>query len=112
MKWESKKHLYDMEQACNRISEFAQGKNFADYNGDIYFQSAVERQFQILGEALNRLEKADPDLAHRIPNTRDIINFRNILVHGYDKVDNEIVWGIVVRYVPELREAFADLLES
>ena len=98
----AKKYLYDMREASHLVAQFIEGKNWSDYKDDIALRSAVERQCQILGEALYQLQKSHPSIAQRIPNHRDIINFRHVLVHGYDKVENEVVWGIAQAKVPKL----------
>ncbi|MCC5914987.1 MAG: DUF86 domain-containing protein [Balneolaceae bacterium] len=68
-------------------------------------QLAIEREFEIIGEALYRLEKVEPDkLADRIPEYRKIIDFRNILAHGYDIIDEAVVWDFVQNKVPKLLE--------
>ena len=108
---ESKTLLHDMHRACDLILEFTAGKDYFAYKADAYCRSAVERQFQVIGEALNRLMKQCPDVAAEIPSRRTIINFRNILVHGYDKVENEVVWGIIKAHLPALREAVVRLLQ-
>lgn len=103
--------LYDMQQACRLIVQFTEGKNFDEYVGDIACRSAVERQFIVLGEALNRLRKTEPEIEDGIPSQREIISFRNILVHGYDRVEDEVVWGIIRIYLPGLQQRI-DLLLS
>jgi uncharacterized protein with HEPN domain len=57
--------------------------------------SGVERKFEIIGEALNRIGRDEPSILDKIREYRNIVSFRNILVHGYDSIDNRIVWGIV-----------------
>lgn len=110
MRLEEKSLLYDIRESCARIAEFTAGKNYTDYAEDPVCRSAVERQFIIVGEALNRLGKINPDLLDLIADSRAIINFRNILVHGYDRVEDEVVWGIVRRHAPALRETVTLLL--
>jgi len=113
MKLQSKKHLFDAAQACQRIIQFTAGKSAEDYVADVYLRSAVERQFQIVGEALLRLIRSDPGAAARISDHRSIIDFRNIVVHGYDMIRPETVWDIVQLNVPVLlREAQALLAEA
>ena len=95
MRPEALKYLYDMQQACRLLAAFVAGKTFDDYANDALLRSGVERQLIIVGEALNRLTKIEPALASGITDARQIVAFRNILVHGYDIVRNDVVWGIL-----------------
>lgn len=110
MPLEEKKHLEDARQAAESISSFVQGKTLAEYEASPLLQSAVERQFQIMGEALARLSRTDESLASKIPDLPRIIAFRNILVHGYDIVENEVVWDIVQVNLPVLHRLIVELL--
>lgn len=101
---EVKKLIYDLDQAINLISNFTDGKRLSDYQGDALLRSAVERQFEIVGEALNRLKKVDSGVLAQISDYRRIIGFRNVLAHGYDVVSDEVVWDIVESKLPELRQ--------
>jgi uncharacterized protein with HEPN domain len=67
-------------------------------------RSAIERKFEIIGEGLNRIQKTAPDVLLQIRNYRDIISFRNILTHGYDSIDDRIVWGIIEEDLDPLAE--------
>jgi uncharacterized protein with HEPN domain len=86
------------------------GKSFADFDSDLVLRSAVERQFEILGEALNRLDRLDPTLGAKIPDLRPIVAFRNILIHGYAVIDRARVWRAVQHDLPQLRAPLDDLL--
>jgi uncharacterized protein with HEPN domain len=68
---------------------------FEAYRIDRKTQAAVERKFEIIGEALNRLSRIDADLLATITNYRSIISFRNILAHVYDTIEDRVVWGII-----------------
>ena len=94
--------LYDVRAACEAISRFVEGKTYEDYLGDDMLRSAVERQFEIIGEALNQAAKADAGLGQSISDLRRIISFRNRLIHGYATVAHDVVWGAVESYLPTL----------
>ncbi|MBN1580100.1 MAG: DUF86 domain-containing protein [Anaerolineae bacterium] len=104
MELEARKLIYDIDQATKLIAEFTADKGFEDYTIDALLRSAVERQFEIIGEALNRLKKVDPQLLSRISDHQRIIGFRNVLAHGYDVVSDEIVWDIVQNRLKVLRQ--------
>ena len=92
---EAKKRLLDVVNACEAIAEFVAGKDFPTYEKDRLLRSAVERQFEIIGEALNKASAAEASLSARIPEYHRIIGLRNRLIHGYDNVDDEILWDVV-----------------
>lgn len=89
------KHLHDLRAAASAIMLFIRGKTFADYQADELLRSGVERKFEIIGEALNRIGREAPPLLEQIGEYRSIVSFRNILAHGYDSIDDRIVWGII-----------------
>lgn len=95
MKDELLAHLHDIVQAARAVKAFVAGRTFEHYTSDEQLRSAVERKFEIMGEALNRIHRDAPGLLQHIRQHRDIISFRNILVHGYDSIDDQIVWGVV-----------------
>ena len=107
----SKKYLSDILMAIDLIDEFTVDTNHFDvYDGDKKTQSAVERQLVIIGEALNKLRQNEPEL--RIENDKQIIGFRNRLVHAYDSIDNSIVWAIIKRHLGNLQKEMAFLIEK
>jgi uncharacterized protein with HEPN domain len=110
MKNEALAHLHDILQAGHAIQAFISGKTFDDYAADNLLRSAVERKFEIMGEALNRIKRDDPELLPQIRCNRDIVSFRNILVHGYDAIDDRIVWGVIQEELDNLIEDVERLL--
>ena len=109
---ESKKLLWDARTACERIVRFIGGRTFEDYVQDDMLRAAVERQFEIVGEALAALRRTDVATANSISSLARIVAFRNILIHGYATIDNQLVWGIIEASLPELQETLADLLDK
>ena len=110
MQPKSPKLLEDIQRAAERIAEYIAGRELEDYIKDSMVRSAVERQFEIIGEALNRLSKLDPDTTGRISEWRRIISFRNALSHGYDLVDDQVVWDAIMNKLPKLRSKVEALL--
>jgi uncharacterized protein with HEPN domain len=102
--------LWDIERAAAAIAEFIEGKNEQSYAESDVVRSAVERKFEIIGEALGQLARADRALAERIPRYRETIAFRNLLIHGYAAVDHKRVWRIANQSLPPLRSAVSGLL--
>ncbi len=107
-----RKYLFDILQACDLLAQFAEGRTFGDYSSDAMLRSAVERQFEIVGEALNQMLRIDSGLAARITNTGRIIAFRHRLSHGYASISNEVVWGVLETYLPALRKEVKTLLDE
>lgn len=105
-------YLWDVMDAADSILSFTNGLAEEEYLGHPIVRAAVERKFQIIGEALNLLRKTAPGLAGRIPDLADIVAFRNVIVHGYESLDHARVWDRIVGPLPKLRDAVADLLEE
>lgn len=112
MRPESRKYLWDASQAVDRITRFVAGKTFQDYQADDLIRSAVERQFEIIGESLAQMRTADAETATSVPELARIVAFRNLLIHGYATVDDNIVWGVVEGSLPQLRDALRRLLAA
>jgi len=103
-------HLHDILHAARSVKQFVAGSNFDHYCSNELLRSAVERKFEIMGEALNRIDRDDPGLLSQIHDHRDIISFRNILVHGYDAIDDRIVWGVIKEDLESLIEDVTRLI--
>ena len=106
---EIKKYLFDIKESIDSIEKYLGDKrDFKVYVADKMMRRAIEREFEIIGEAMGRIEKLDSTL--NISSKRQIISMRNRVIHGYDKIDNEIIWGTIVRHLPTLKIEIQDLL--
>jgi uncharacterized protein with HEPN domain len=111
MRPEASALLWDARKAAGLTVQFIADRSWSDYQSDPMLRSAVERQFQIIGDALKRLSKVDPDTAAEIPDLPRIVAFRNVLVHGYAMIDNELVWEVATTRAQVLSMAIDGLLE-
>lgn len=107
-----RKYLYDVLAACELIHKFTAGKSFDEYCQDDLLRSAVERQFEIVGEALNAALRFAPEVESRISHTRRIIGFRNRLAHAYASIADEVVWGVLEDHLPRLIEEVKSALDA
>lgn len=97
------KLLIDIRIACEEIQSFVQGQDFEMFLSSRLLQLGLEREFEIIGEALVRLERIDAEgLECKIPEYRKIIGFRNLVAHGYDIIDDAALWDLTQNHVPEL----------
>jgi uncharacterized protein with HEPN domain len=99
-----------MRKAASLLRQFLLEKSRADYLSDPLLRSGVERQLMIIGEALTSLSKCDPATAEKISEYRRIISFRNILIHGYSVIDDNVVWDILEKKLPTLYQEVQNLL--
>lgn len=104
--------LWDMLRALEAIACFIEGLDFGNYERDLMLRSAVERQFEILGEAMTRALRIEPGLAGHLDEARGIVDFRNVITHEYDRVSDHTVWDLANNHLPELCEAVRGLLEE
>ena len=103
MEIEVKTWLADIEQAIKEIKDFLPDKkDFIKFQQDIRTKRAVERNIEIIGEAVNRILKAKPEI--QIMKARKIVDTRNRIIHGYDTVSDDILWAIVLKDLPELEK--------
>ncbi len=112
MKTTLKKRLLDALNACRAIQSFVANRTFAEYERNQMLRSAIERQFEIIGESLSQAETDNPELPTLIPDVRRIVGMRNRIIHGYDSVDDELLWQTIQTHVPPLAQRLAQLLES
>ncbi len=104
------KYLYDIIDCCGFVLSMSKGRTVYDYRNDRMFRSALERELQIIGEAMIKLDHAAPAIADRISEHRSIIGFRHVLVHGYDSLDPDTVWNVVETKIATLRDQAHSLL--
>lgn len=112
MRREVAARLWDAVQAGQAITDFVAERTARDLSGDLMLRSAVERQLEILGEALGRLRTDDPETARQVPDLARIVGMRNVIAHQYGDVDGEILWVAVTRRVPELLSVLRSLLQE
>jgi uncharacterized protein with HEPN domain len=110
MRPESPKHLEDIRDAAGFVLEATGESELGQYLENRLLRQAIERNFEIIGEALNRLRRDDSATAERIGDTPRIVAFRNILAHGYDTIDHEIVWHLIQQDLPTLLQVVEHLL--
>lgn len=103
-------YLWDARRAAQHIQVFIEARTWNDYATDALLRSAVERQFEIVGEALNRLRQTDEALAMKVPDIARIVAFRNLLIHGYASIDDRLVWDTAIDRVAPLIETLRHLL--
>jgi len=109
MESEIKIWLTDIQLAINEINLFLPDKkDFLEFRKDLKTRRAIERNIEIIGEAVNRILKSDPEFP--LDNSRKIVDTRNRIIHGYDSVSEDIIWAIVVRSLPELEKQINSLL--
>ena len=105
-------YLWDILEAAESIFSMVQDKSIEDYLGERPLRSAVEREFEIMGEALNQVIKANPEIKEDITDFAKIIGFRNRLAHAYFAIDAEVIWGTIEVFLPRLVKEVKGLLEA
>jgi uncharacterized protein with HEPN domain len=113
MNIETRTWLYDILNAINEIDSFFAGvpKDFFAYQNDLRTKRAVERNIEIIGEAVNRIVSSKEN-GIQLSNSRKIIDTRNRIIHGYDTVSDDIIWGIITKHLPPLRAEIEQLLQG
>ena len=110
MKHEIYTWLEDISISIKQIYDFLPADiNYSDFKGDLKTQKAIERNIEIIGEALNQILKETPDIA--ISDSRKIVDTRNRIIHGYDSITPDILWLIIKRSLPILQNEVSELLK-
>ena len=111
MKRYSKKYLCDIKISIESVFEYlGENRDFFEYQQNKLLRRGIEREIEIIGEATNRILKLDENI--QIENARQIIDTRNWVIHGYDKVDDIVIWGIISNHLPKLKEEVEKLLNK
>lgn len=112
MKAEVKTWLFDILQSIEEIELYFQEKPkvFKEFENDMKTRRAVERNLEIIGEAVSRILKIEPEMS--LSNSRKIVDTRNRIIHGYDTLTVEVIWGIVINHLPLLKNEVAKLLSE
>lgn len=112
MQRKASKLVLDALEACRSIEAHAGSITMEQCCQDRWLRGSFGREFEIAGEALSRLEKPDPAVASQIPEPRPVVDFRNRIIHGYDAIDDEIVWKTIQQDVPPLAATLSALLAA
>jgi len=111
MELKSKTWLQDINRSIEEIYSFLPSKrNFFEFQNDLKTKKAVERNLEIIGEAINRILKEKPNI--KITDSRKIVDTRNRIIHGYDSVTEDVIWLIVIKYLPVLKKEVEELLQQ
>lgn len=104
--------LFDILNAINEIESFLSDrpKLFEEFKKDLRTKRAIERNIEIIGEAINRILKKD--LSIHITNARKIVGIRNRIIHSYDAISDDIIWGIILNHIPLLKIEIQNLISK
>ncbi len=99
------KYLFDIKIAIEEIDSYfeTEKRNFFNYQKNLMLKRAVERNLEIIGEAMNRILKRDPEFGQQITNAKSIISLRNHVIHTYDSISDESIWSILTNHLPKLK---------
>ena len=108
------KWLYDIKFAIEEVDSYFNGKekNFFEYRRNVMLKRAVERDLEIIGEAINRILKRDENFIEQVSNARSIIGLRNQVIHAYDNISDENIWSVLTNHLPKLKKEIDDLIEK
>ena len=107
------KWLYDIQFAINEIDAFFNEveKDFFQYKSNTMLKRAVERNLEIIGEAVNRIINRDNLFTEKISNAKAIIGLRNQVIHAYDSISDENIWSILIKHLPKLKIQVDELIK-
>ncbi|CAG5081487.1 HepT-like ribonuclease domain-containing protein [Parvicella tangerina] len=108
------KWLYDIKVAIDEVDSFFEGESmiFENYQKNKMLKRAVEREFEIIGEAMNRILKRDESFIEEIEDATNIVGLRNQVIHAYDNISDESIWAIIINHLPRLKKDVNALLNE
>ena len=108
------KWLFDIKFSIDEIESFFDGepKDFFQYKQNLILKRAVERNLEIIGEAVNRIITRDNSFSEKISNARAIIGLRNQVIHSYDSISDENIWSVLINHLPKLKIEIENLISS
>ena len=106
------KFLYDVKIAIEEIDSYfeTEPRNFDNYKKKSLLKRAIERNLEIIGEAVSRILKEDPSFP--VENAKRIIGLRNQIIHGYDSISDENIWGIITIHLPKLKSEIDSMIKG
>ncbi len=106
------KCLYDIQNAISEVDSYLEGvpNNFKAYSTNTILKRAIERDLEIIGEAINRILKENPNFP--INNARKIVALRNVIIHAYDNISDENIWAIIQKHIPLLKAEVNTLIKE
>ncbi len=108
MNSEVRKFLFDIQESIDSIEKYlGESRDFTVYKSNKMLRRAIEREIEIIGEAMNRIDQLDSTIL--ISSKKRIIGMRNRVIHGYDRIDDEIIWGTIIRHLPLLKKEIENL---
>jgi uncharacterized protein with HEPN domain len=106
-----KKSLFDIHSSIQAIYlHLGEKRDFFEYQNNLTIKRAVERELEIIGEAVSRILKESPDF--QLKNSRKIVDLRNFIIHGYDAIDDETIWGVVIKHIPALEKEISEIMSK
>ena len=106
-----KKSLFDIQLSIQNISiHLGDKRDFFEYRKNLTIKRAIERELEIIGEAVSRILKEQNDF--QLQNARKIVDLRNFIIHGYDAIDDETIWGIISIHIPKLEQEVMELIDD
>ena len=105
------KYLYDIKIAIDEIDTYfgIEPRNFDNYKTNLLLKRGIERNLEIIGEAISRILKEDPSFP--IENAKRIVGLRNQIIHGYDSISDENIWGIITIHLPKLKSEIDNMID-